>query len=290
MCEEHERLKQVVEDLHSSEDILLGKLRKLEEERAQLEEQGEALKREITYLAMRNGKLKAQTEREAGEGAQAAVVIDVIEYWAARTGHEKAKVSAAGKRAEYVRKALKLGHTPEELKEAIDGAALYPYTHPDSNLPGKRSKTPGTLYDDIPTIFRDEVQIARMRKLAQRRTVLPAAATAPDPLEPTPGLKAPIDRVLVALYEQGWECPEPDVWITSCPVCLNLDKLVVRRHEDGMVALECLRGCELWRLLKALGLEASDLWHGARSDGEPARPEHLKAWAEVLTAELAKYR
>ena len=276
MCEQHERLEHVVRSLSASE--------------AQLVEQVEALQRENLYLAMRNGKLKAQVERDLGEDAESAVVIDIIEYWAATTGHGKAKVSAAGERAKYVRKALKLGHTPDELKEAIDGAAAYPFVVNKQRSKTGKDPEGKDRYDDLPTVFRDEVQIQRMRKLAQRKTTLPPAASAPDPLDVTPGLKQPIDRVLVAIYEQSWECPEPDVWVTSCPVCFNLDKLVIRRHQDGIVAVTCERGCEMWRLLKALDLEPSDLWHGAQGEDGKPMADHLSEAAEQLMAELAKYK
>ena len=272
MCAEHEALREALAHASESEARLVRTI--------------EDLELDLRMKRARITELSNQLERQNGEGAEASVIIDIIEYWRVKTGHEKAKVSAAGKRADYVRKALKLKHTAEELKEAIDGAAIYPYV-----VNKQRSKT-GTekqRYDDLPTVFRDEVQIQRMRKLAQTKVTAPGGN--PDPMEvDTLGSSQPIDRVLVAIWKQGWECPEADVWVTSCPTCYRTESLTIRRHEDGMVALECKRGCELWRLLRALGLEASDLWHGARSITAEGPAGHLKTAAGELIAELAKYK
>ena len=279
MCADpnHAELQREVDTLRSVIDTQL-EVEKL------LQQQVEKLQDELTMKLMQIGKLKAARERELGQGAEAAVVIDVIEYWAAKTGHTKAKVSAAGARADAVRKGLRLGHSPDELKEAIDGAAEFPFV---VNKSRSRTGTEKQRYDDLPTVFRDEVQIARMRKLAQR---VPPVAQQPDP-QPTMK-QTPIDRVLVAIWDQAWKVPESNVWTTACPTCYGEDRLTIRKRDDGIVNLTCERGCELWRLLKALDLQPSDLWDGAEAAVEvrPDMPEHLREASEILLARLAGSR
>lgn len=273
----HESLVEIIQHLEEINGML-------EKQKEDLKEEVKALQQELTVQLMQKGKLKAARERELGEGAEAAVVIDVIEYWASRTGHERAKVSAAGARADAVRKGIRLGHEVEELKEAIDGAAEFPFV---VNKERSRTGTEKQRYDDLPTVFRDEVQIARMRKLAQR---VPPGAKAS---EPQPVMKqTPIDRVLVAIWDQAWTCPETNTWLTACPTCYGQDRLTIHKRDDGIVTLACSRGCELWRLLKAMDLQPRDLWDGADAAVErrSEMPEHLREASELLLARLAGSR
>ena len=278
--QQHESLVEIIRNLEEINAIL-------QEQKEELQERNKALQDELQVKLMYIGKLRAQREREHGEGAEAAVVIDVIEYWVAATGHERAKVSAAGARADAVRKALRLGHTTEELQEAIDGAALYPFV---VHKQRSRTGTEDQRYDDLPTVFRDEVQIMKMRKLAQKHKTAPGGTQESEPQEPIK--QEPIERVILAMWEQGWTVPEPNVWQTACPVCYGQERLTVHKRDDGIVTLTCERGCELWRLLRAWDLQPSDLWDGSQAaiERRPEMPQHLREASEILLARLAGSR
>lgn len=270
-------------------DTLREVARTAEMAASELASQVEALQKELTFLAQRNGRLKTQIERQNGEGAEAKLVIEIIEYWVTKTGHTKAKVSASGERADYVRKALRLGHSKEELFEAIDGAARFPFVDKKRGRPPSMRTHMGTeeqRYDDLKTIFKSEITIGRMRDLAR----LPALKVENGRTEIVHReFKTPIDRVLAALMEARatWEVPEPDVWLTDCPACYSHRKLRVKQNAEGMVSIECLRGCDWWRPLRALGLQIDDLINGGRPESRPETPEHLKEAARVLQSKLA---
>jgi len=278
MCDECPGLREALKDAYEVCETLQKKI--------------EVLQKELTVQLMQKGKLKAAQERENGEGAQARIVIEIIEFWAMETGHTKAKVSAAGARGDAVRKALKLGHSVEELKEAIVGAAKYPFV---VNRQRSATGTEKQRYDDLPTVFRDEVQIQRMRKLSGLQPE-PTGEPSEVPIsvqEQWRRLNYPQAKVMAALWDCGVvKSPNPDTWTTDCPIHFG-PGLVARRHESGMMSVDCVRGCEFWRLLAGLGLEASDLFENCEQD--PARqsaddpkatPAHLQEATGILISQL----
>jgi hypothetical protein len=265
-----------------------------EQAAAQIHEQLTATQQLVTELRMRLGKVMAENAREAGQGAEAKIVLDIIQYWVQQTGHTKAKVSAAGERAKYVRKALHMGHSVEEIKEAIDGAARFPYV---VNKRRSRTGSKEQLYDDLPTVLRDEVQIQKMRRLSKGHGE-PLQPVAQPEAEPSPPsaidewrkLNYPWALVTAALWEKEIEvdASDPDVRRGRCPVHFG-PGLIVNRREDGVVSLVCSAGCEFWRLLAALGLEAGDLFENCEHDpdrkGAPVHheiPDHLREAASQL--------
>lgn len=76
---------------------------------------------------------------------------EIFEYWKTIMRHPRAKLDS--KRKRVITNALKLGYTPSDLKQAIDGCANTPY-----NM-GKNDS--GQIYDDISLILRDATHIER---------------------------------------------------------------------------------------------------------------------------------
>lgn len=76
---------------------------------------------------------------------------EIFEYWKTIMRHPRAKLD--NKRKRVITNALKLGYTPSDLKQAIDGCANTPY-----NM-GKNDS--GQIYDDISLILRDANRIER---------------------------------------------------------------------------------------------------------------------------------
>lgn len=75
----------------------------------------------------------------------------IFQYWRIIMNHPRAKFDR--KRQSVIRKALDLGYSIDEMKQAIDGCANTPY-----NM-GKNSS--GQIYDDISLILRDAEHIER---------------------------------------------------------------------------------------------------------------------------------
>ncbi|HBD7468636.1 TPA: hypothetical protein ACUTUG_000734 [Legionella pneumophila] len=78
-------------------------------------------------------------------------VEDIFQHWQDTMDRQKARLDK--KRQNIIKSALKLGYTPDELKQAIDGCAKTPH-----NM-GKNDRN--QTYNDISLIFRDADHIER---------------------------------------------------------------------------------------------------------------------------------
>jgi len=240
-------------------------------------------------------RLQNQIEREHGESAEAKVVMEVIEYYAMTTGHTGTKVTAIGANADAVRKAIRMGHTVAELKEAVDGAAKFPFVR---NYRRSATGSRKERYDTLATVLRDENQIMKLRELAGVQPDAKTGEASETPIgtaEAWRKLHYPFARVMAALWDLKGEigAPGPDVRTAQCPVHSG-PGLVARRSEDGLMSVECERGCEFGRLLDGLGLVPADLFENAEQDPARSRagvprvvPSHLVEAAGVLRARLA---
>lgn len=139
-----------------------------------LEEEGEK-RAAAEHQARRSGMAELAARRELARALedepQAEEITTVLQHWQNKLGHPKANIKLAGKRAGVVRKSMRLGHTDpplenvlDELLEAIDGLALFPYVGPGRKPTG----TPKERYDDVEHALRDEATIERFRGYARR--------------------------------------------------------------------------------------------------------------------------
>jgi hypothetical protein len=99
--------------------------------RAELEQALEDLvgsEREVRRLRRVETMLKRELTEAREADPRAKLVREALEHWkSALKKKGNTKVPIDGKRADVVRRALKWGHTLEEIKQAIDGAARFPY-------------------------------------------------------------------------------------------------------------------------------------------------------------------
>ena len=149
MCKECESWQQVARDATDAA--------------ARAQEHLEDAERDMRVMRAKITRLQNQIEREHGESAEAKVVMEVIEYYAMTTGHTGTKVTAIGANADAVRKAIRMGHTVAELKEAVDGAAKFPFVR---NYRRSATGSRKERYDTLATVLRDENQIM-LRRLAK---------------------------------------------------------------------------------------------------------------------------
>jgi hypothetical protein len=261
----------------------------------------EECERDLRMYRARLTRLENELEEKRGNEVEGRKILALIEKWKLATGHTQAKASTIGKRAEYIRKAFKLGYDEEKLSTIFEVAGRYPFVDPRrSRHPSCRCSTGDTLRDDIPTLLKDEVTMDRLLDLAENPSQPVARPEEPGEVtlsvqEQWRQLNYPNAIVMAALWDLGMpvETPRPDVWTTHCPVCTN-PTLIARRNGAGLMSVDCARGCEFWRLLAALKLQASDLFENAEHD--PARrdadepmavPAHLTEAAGVLMSRLS---
>jgi hypothetical protein len=261
------------------------------------QEAREGCERDLRQYRARITKLTNELERERGQEAEGKIVEEIISYWKTATGHPGAKVSQVGERALYVRKALHFGYTVAELKRVCDVAGVFPYVDPRrSKHPSGRCSTGETLRDDIPTLFKNEMTIDRLLDLGSQ----PVAVDSDEPTvsistaEQWRRLNYPQARVMAALWDlENLKSPNPDTWTADCPVHFG-PGLIARRSEQGLMNVECVNGCDFWRLLAALDLQPSDLFENAEQD--PVRqsatdprplPAHLDDARKLLIARLS---
>jgi hypothetical protein len=279
MCRECATFKQIAEQASARESEAYRQL--------------EDAERDLRVLRAARTRLENQIEREHGESAEASVVGEIIEYYAITTGHTKTKVTPIGANADAIRKAFRMKFTKEELKLAIDGASKYPF------IVDYRRSAAGTekqRFDKITTIFRDENKISDLIKLAEVQPLHNGEASE-VPIGTAERWRRenyPMARVLAALWDidAPLTSPTPDTWTTSCPVHFG-PGLIARRSEDGLMNVECVNGCDFWRLLAALHLEPAELFENAEQDpsrasaGERSIPAHLQEAAGLLQARLS---
>ncbi len=78
-------------------------------------------------------------------------VVDIFNHWKVVMGHTKAQLD--DKRRGLIRKALKMGYSPEQLFQAIDGCAITPHNIGENDR--------GQRYDGLHILLRDAEQIDR---------------------------------------------------------------------------------------------------------------------------------
>lgn len=117
------------------------------------------LERENAELREQVVTLEAQLADAKG-AASTPVVQDLFQYWQERTGHQRAKLD--DKRRRKIAARLKDGYSPEEIRQAINGAAKFPYV-----TAAGRSATgrPNERFDDIELVCRDAVHLERFGRL-----------------------------------------------------------------------------------------------------------------------------
>jgi len=101
-------------------------------------------------------KLKAQLEAEVKSGEFEQEIQHAFDYWREVCNHPRSKLDA--KRATAIRNRFAAGHSLDDLKEAIDGAADSAYVDPK-----------GVVHDDIELICRDEVKFDSFRRRRQAK-------------------------------------------------------------------------------------------------------------------------
>jgi hypothetical protein len=119
--------------------------------------------------------LNAELTRRAETSPRAETIRRVAEHW--QREHPRAKVPAGGKRWKTIDAAIKAGHTPEELIEALDGLAARPFVTDKGRA---AAGTPQQRYDDLALCLRDEVTIERFRSY-QQQAEAPAVSVDADP-------------------------------------------------------------------------------------------------------------
>jgi hypothetical protein len=155
---------------------------------ARLLAENEALTSEVSGLldtTRRQAKtiagLNAEITRRAATSPRAETIRRVAEHWL--RDHPRAKVPVGGKRWQTIDRALRAGHTPDELVEALDGLAARPFvTEKGRSATG----TPAQRYDDLALALRDETTIERFKDYlhaheAPASPAPPAEASSDDP-------------------------------------------------------------------------------------------------------------
>lgn len=79
----------------------------------------------------------------SGEPDEAGQIRELADYWREKCRHPQAKVDSKTKRWAKVKARLRDGYTPEQIRQAIDGAASKPYVNDE----GKR-------FDDLELVCR----------------------------------------------------------------------------------------------------------------------------------------
>lgn len=112
-------------------------------------------------LEARVAELEAELAEARGTPAPgSSAVRELFEYWQLRTGHERAKLDA--KRARKIRDRLKDGYTVDEIRQAINGVAKFPFV-----VDGGRSSTgrSNQRFDDIELVCRNGPNLERFGQL-----------------------------------------------------------------------------------------------------------------------------
>lgn len=119
-----------------------------------------------TELERENAELREQLVtleaklKDTDASAPTPVVQDLFQYWQERTGHTRAKLDAKRKRA--IANRLKDGYTADEIRQAINGAANFPYV-----VDGQR-RSSGQVrerFDDIELVCRNASNLERFGRL-----------------------------------------------------------------------------------------------------------------------------
>lgn len=120
---------------------------------------------------------EAEPAQAAPEAAQQAPEADhkaaarrIFEYWARRTGHDRARFTP--ERARKVLARLRDGYSERDILRAIDGCASSPWHN------GSADHSDGTRYDDLELICRTGAKLERFMELS--------SASLPEPTQAKP--------------------------------------------------------------------------------------------------------
>lgn len=116
----------------------------------------ENLEVDLRVMRRRLRNAENQLKQQRKEDKLDTEIHDVFAYWVARCSKDRERTILGEKRYKAVHGRLKEGHTVDDLKEAIDGAAVDAYV-----------SEKGIRYDDLELICRDEVKVQAFRKRAQ---------------------------------------------------------------------------------------------------------------------------
>ena len=123
----------------------------------------DALVREHTKVIRQRNALLKDRERERELDPDRAVIMDVFDYWRERCHHPNARFDA--KRFDLVKARLKT-FTADELRMAIDGAAVAAYVDPT----GKRHDRLGLIFESAERVEDFCNRYARWQRQAGRAT------------------------------------------------------------------------------------------------------------------------
>lgn len=138
--------------------------------------------------------LKAQLEAEVKSGEFEQEIQHAFDYWKEACNHPRSKLDV--KRASAIRARLTAGHSLDDVKEAIEGAADSAYVD-----------VKGVCHDDIELICRDEVKFDSFRK--RRRAKLEKLKARPEAL---------LERLKA--YDRHYVHDELlELYRFKCPVC-----------------------------------------------------------------------
>jgi hypothetical protein len=148
--------------------------------------------------------LRNQLEASVTEHEDAALAEPAIQYWRDRCNHPRAR--SGGRRITVVLARLRDDppHTLEDLRRAIDGAALKPYVGSKGRAAtGKASER----YDDLLLILKDAEPAERFASYRQAAIVEERFSVVLERLCLPPGVR----RLPFSVEEQAWRA--------LCPCC-----------------------------------------------------------------------
>lgn len=206
----------------------------------------------VQLQARRAGQAEVAIRRQLQEAMEAdpksEQIREVLNHWQAH--HPRAKTPTGGKRFVTVKKALKLGFTVDQLKQALDGLRALPYVGPAGRMAAGK---PDQRFDDVEHALRDEQTIERFIGYLENP---PAAASRTEPKirvhgrEPMVGQA--IDRVLGKL-----NTAKPaglGKWTACCPAHDDRTaSLSIALGDRGVVA-RCFAGCTTEAIADAIGV------------------------------------
>jgi hypothetical protein len=221
-------------------------LRRAETDMAELGEQLAG----VQLQARRAGQAEVAIRRQLQEAMEAdpksEQIRDVLNHWQAH--HPRAKTPTGGKRFVTVKKALKLGFTVEQLKQALDGLRALPYVGPAGRMAAGK---PDQRFDDVEHALRDEQTIERFIGYLENPPAAASRTTDPKPSRP-PLVGQAIDRVLGKL-----NTAKPaglGKWTACCPAHDDQTASLSIAVGDRGVVARCFAGCTTEAIADAIGV------------------------------------
>ena len=181
------------------------------------------LERNIRSLVVKLGRAERQLEQARGDEPEAKTIKAILRHWQVACNHEGCKIPSGGVRWEKCRARLKDGFTQAQLIQAINGAAMFPYTSKGSEMPGMRSRTGKTRYDDITTIFKSETTVENLIACAEIGTADTSADTEAVHVEynghTSADTGALVERLKNARLYRADESESLGQHMADCPIC-----------------------------------------------------------------------